>query len=135
MSQDRTGARGAAEAASAGQGAAAYLIDHVVTGAGGSHREVLPAECADRAVGWIRIQARRYGAGVPEDHPLWDWTVSRYSGTEYELRSTGSAAVAFDIGEGRVSWTVRRAYDAAAPVGCAHCASVPGTAAGAPGAA
>lgn len=85
-----------------------YVIDHVFAGAGGQHRERLPAECPDRAVGWIRIQARRYAAAVPEDHPIWDWTVSRHHGTEQELRRTGSAAVAFDLGEGRVSWTVRR---------------------------
>lgn len=112
---------------------AAYVIDHVVTGTGGYRRELLPAECAGRAVGWIRIQARRYGAGVPEDHPLWDWTVSRYSGTEHELRSTGSAAVVFDLGEGRVSWTVRRSYDGAAAAGCASCPPGPGAALCPPG--
>jgi hypothetical protein len=114
---------------------AAYVIDHVFTGADGSRRERLPADCAGRAVGWIRIQARRYAADVPEDHPIWDWTVTRHRGTEQELRSTGSAAVSFDLGagEGRVSWTVSRARDDRAAAVCNCRPPAPGAAGGLPG--
>lgn len=119
---NETGASRVEEAVITHPVTAEYVIDHVFAGGdGGYHRERLPAECAARAVGWIRIQARRYGAGVPEDHPIWDWTVSRHRSTEQELRSTGSAAVAFDLADGKVSWTVRRAEDAAQAAGCTLC--------------
>lgn len=102
-----------------------YVIDHVFTGTAGSRQERLPAECVESAVGWIRIQARRYGAAVPEDHPIWDWTVTRHRTTEQELRRTGSAAVTFDLDQGRVSWTVRRAPSTPPAAGCAACPPPP----------
>lgn len=87
-----------------------YVIDHVFSGVDHQHRRVqLPVECADRAVSWIRIQARTYGATAPEDHPIWGWIDSLHRATERELRLTGAAALSFDLDLGHVSWTVRRA--------------------------
>jgi hypothetical protein len=93
--------------------APAYVIDHVFSGTDHQHRRVqLPVECADRAVSWIRIQARTYGAGAPEDHPIWGWIDTLHRVTQRQLLLTGSADLAFDLDQGRVSWSIRRAIRA-----------------------
>lgn len=86
---------------------AEYLIDHVGSSATLDRHVQLSVDSPDRAVTWIRVQARGYGATAPEDHPIWDWIDHRYHRTEAELRMTGSATVFFELDYGTVSWNIR----------------------------
>jgi len=72
------------------------------------------AETPERAVGWIRLQARPLIGDEPEDAPVWEWVQTGHCADLRELEAGRPVTVAFIVGGERLEW---RVLPSAAPEG------------------